>query len=468
MANPPMNSDPGPLLPDEMFRFVLQHVAPSESGARLGELALRQKQRINTPHYIVPSSRGAIPHLSPDNLIRNTRISAVYVPLEDFIEKSATTAPIFSTPIKDGDSRLRQYTGLPDQALSLLGPRRLPSILTPAHNTNSSIAISTSVGFRFLDVKHYDEAVQSLQADISMSLADVITHDVVSAKRMEKSADRTHAWLRDTIEASNQNPKAPLFASIPPLEPEQLSFYLSDIEEDFRPHLSGLAVYNPAIIMGLTDSLRRLPVVCLSDPATPQAVLSAIHTGVDMITVPFVTRASEHGIALCFSFPGSPETPNQPLGIDFWSPDHNTDLSALSPGCSCYACSRHHRAYLAHLLQASEMVAWTLLQIHNFAIIESFFSSIRQSIARGTFEDDIKTFGRAYDSEMPQSTGQGPRIRGYQAKSVGGGEPKRNPRAYGKLDDQVQKLAEAASGIAAPEGDAMDIEEHGLAKRVEE
>ena len=349
-----------------------------------------------------------------------------------------------------------------------MGPRRIPSIPTPAHNTNSSIAISTSVGFRFLEAKHYDEAVESLQADISISLADVITHNAISAKRMEKSADRTHAWLRDTVEAHGQEAKSPLFASIPPLEPEQLSFYLSDIEEDFRSHLSGLAVYNPAVVVGLTDALRQLPAICLNNPATPQAVLSAIHTGVDMITIPFVTHASEHGIALSFSFPGSPEIASkpQPLGIDFWSPDHNTDLSPLSLECTCYACSRHHRAYVAHLLQANEMVGWTLLQIHNFAIIDSFFSSIRQSIARGTFEGDVKTFERAYEPELPQLTGQGPRIRGYQAKSVGGGEPKRNPKAYGKLDDQVQKLAEAESGVATPEGDAMDIEEHGLAKRV--
>lgn len=301
-----------------------------------------------------------------------------------------------------------------------------------------------------------------------MSVADVISNDAASVKRIEKSVDRTHAWLRDTVEARGQEETSPLFASIPPLEPEKLSFYLSDMEDDFRSQVSGLTVYTPATTLALSESLRHLPVICLSNPSTPQAVLSAIHTGIDMITVPFVTRASEHGIALCFSFPGSPESSNQPLGIDFWSSGHEKDLSPLSPGCECYACQRHHRAYLHHLLQANEMVAWTLLQIHNFTIIDSFFDNIRQSIERGTFEDDVKTFERAYESEMPELTGQGPRIRGYQAKSVGGGEPKRNPKAYGKLDDQVQKLAEAESGIATPQGDAMEIEEHGLAKRVDE
>lgn len=83
MATLPVNGASAAQLPDEMFRFILQHAAPSESGARLGELTLRQRHRINTPHYVASTSRGAVPHLSPDNLARHTRISAVYLALED-------------------------------------------------------------------------------------------------------------------------------------------------------------------------------------------------------------------------------------------------------------------------------------------------------------------------------------------------------------------------------------------------
>jgi queuine tRNA-ribosyltransferase subunit QTRTD1 len=49
---------------------------------------------------------------------------------------------------------------------------------------------------------------------------------------------------------------------------------------------------------------------------------------------------------------------------------------------------------------------------------------------------------------MPEKTGEGPRIRGYQVKSVGGGEPKKNLKDYGRLDNAMQKLAEGESGIA--------------------
>ena len=348
-----------------------------------------------------------------------------------------------------GESPLRRYIGLPDRCLSVLGPRRVPSIPCPAHNTNASIAISTSVGFRYLEVRDYSDAIRALRADISTSIADVSSMPNASIKRIEKSADRTHAWLRDFVESKDdEDERPPLWASIPPVKSELVSLYLGDLVHEYRSHISGLCIYSLSTLVGLPDALKNIPVLCLTDPPTPQAILAAVYAGVDMITVPFVTQASEHGIALSFTFPGSIETTNQPLGIDLWSSTHATDLSPLSSACTCYTCSRHHRAYVHHLLQANEMLAWTLLQIHNFCVIDNFFSIIRASIEHSTFDADINAFNRAYDSEMPKQTGQGPRVRGYQMKSVGGGEPKKNLKAYGKLDDRFQKVAEAESGIA--------------------
>jgi queuine tRNA-ribosyltransferase subunit QTRTD1 len=106
-------------------------------------------------------------------------------------------------------------------------------------------------------------------------------------------------------------------------------------------------------------------------------------------------------------------------------------------------------------------------QIHNFAMMDAFFDAVRASIARDTFGEDVKTFNRTYSAAMPEKTGEGPRIRGYQMKSTGGGEPKKNPKAYGRLDDAVQKLAEAESGIATPTGDAVELERHGFAEKTD-
>ena len=70
-------------LPGAMLKFVPQHASTSECAARLGQMTVRGLRPFSTPQYIVPTSRGVIPHLSQDNLQRHTKISAVYVPLED-------------------------------------------------------------------------------------------------------------------------------------------------------------------------------------------------------------------------------------------------------------------------------------------------------------------------------------------------------------------------------------------------
>ena len=51
----------------------------------------------------------------------------------------------------------------------------MPAIPCPAHNTASAIAVSTSVGFRQLEVEDYVRAVGELRPDIAISIADVIT-----------------------------------------------------------------------------------------------------------------------------------------------------------------------------------------------------------------------------------------------------------------------------------------------------
>lgn len=100
-------------------------------------------------------------------------------------------------------------------------------------------------------------------------------------------------------------------------------------------------------------------------------------------------------------------------------------------------------------------------------MIDAFFDAVRASIARDSFEEDVKTFNRTYSATMPEKTGEGPRVRGYQMKSIGGGEPKKNPKAYGRLNDAAQKLAEAESGIATPTGDAVELERHGFAEKTD-
>lgn len=321
------------------------------------------------------------------------------------------------------------------------------------------------MGFQSLRFDDYVKSAGELGADITLSLADIVQTEPISQKRLEKSADRTHAWMRDTLTSREENGiTSPLFASLPSLEPTQQSFYLSDLSDDYRNQYSGLSISSPDTAATLPDSLTTLPRICLSDPQTPHDIIHTIELGNDLLTVPFITDMSENGTALSFTLHPDPTLQDVPTGVDLWSTSHKTDVSPLVKDCTCYTCTKHHKAFVHHLLSAKEMLAWTLLQIHNFHTVNMFFQQIRESIADGTFEERSKNFGRVYDRMPVQSSGQGPRVRGYQMKSVGGGESKKNRKAYGRLDEQALKLQEAESGVATPEKgeDTEELEKHGL------
>ncbi|ERF69776.1 hypothetical protein EPUS_07032 [Endocarpon pusillum Z07020] len=455
-----------------MLSFFVAYAKSSTVGPRVGRLTRVGQKAIKTPHYVATTSRGVVPHISHDTLQKHTAVSSIYLALEDFIEKRITGAPIFKTPAKDGESPLRKYVAAQDDVLSILGPRRVPALPCPAHNNGSAISICTSVGFSQLNVNDYHDALRTLRPDIAITMADVVMHGTASVKRIEKSADRTHAWLRDACEQLSAHEKSSskpaIFAAIPPIANVQQSLYLQDLAEEYRHMLSGLAIYSSTTAVDLPQALFDLPRMSLSEPGSPHSLLKDMALGVDLLCIPFIGFASDHGIALVFEFPGPDLAIDEPrpLGIDLWSIENEASLLPLSPHCECFTCTRHHKAYIHHLLQAKEMLAWTLLQIHNLSTMDRFFDACRKSIANGSFEEDVELFTRRYETDMPAKTGSGPRIRGYQIKSSGGGEARKNEKAWDRFDDMAQQIAEAESGLATAEGDSKQLEDQGIAERV--
>jgi queuine tRNA-ribosyltransferase len=299
--------------------------------------------------------------------------------------------------------------------------------------------------------------------------------------------DRTAAWLRDATTykeaAEEQGQGFALFAPILPVSLEMQGWYLRELVEDFREDIDGLYVHDSYSVVDLPHTLQPLPRLAFVTPAGPSELLHQISLGMDLFITPFIGSATDMGIALTFSFP-APCFKNRGnglrsvIGIDLWDAGHATDISPFVEGCSCYACQKHHRAFLHHLLSAKEMLAWVLLQIHNHHIMEQFFAAVRTSITSGTFEKDREAFNEYYEPELPITAGKGPRhelpalledhmltiyrIRGYQVKSTGRGEPKKNTKAFNKLDDMTEALAEAEA--PSPDVDAEELRNHGMGK----
>lgn len=331
---------------------------------------------------------------------------------------------------------LHAFTALSRSTISLLAPRRTPAVTAPNGNSNTAISVFTSTGFQPLSNKSYTDSIQILRPDIAIALADVPYSTTAGAKRTAKMGDRSGQWLVQLL--SDKAKEQPVFAPLLPIDHQSQWEYINYISDELVDEVSGLAFYDSNLLPDIpeTTNMNSLPRLSLDEPSSPHHVLRQISLGMDIFTIPFINFATDAGIALTFSFPtpvSIPSTTVLPLGIDMWTPTHSTSLLPLSESCKCYACTSHHRAFIQHLLSAKEMLGWVLLQVHNHHILSEFFISVRKSIKEGTFDRDCEEFARAYDSELPEKSGQGPRVRGYQYKSEGAGEKKKNRAAWNNL-----------------------------------
>lgn len=297
----------------------------------------------------------------------------------------------------------------------------------PPANTDNAISVLTSAGYTRLEAREYLDAVfGTLRPDIVVGMADLMPGSTKpGVKRREKMVDRTHAYTRDATrrmaeQEADARPQTKFFAPILPFDNTQQRLYLDDLADELREGIAGLAFYDYSTTVAavessaLPDALRQLPRLSLGEPRSPHEVLRDVRLGVDLLTIPFIGAMTDGGIALTFTFPdGSREQERderkQPLGIDLWSKDYETDTEPLMPACACYSCRMHHRAYIHHLLSAKEMLAWTLLQIHNMHVLDRFFERIRAAIDAGELEAGVERFAQWYEEGLPVPTGKGPR-----------------------------------------------------------
>jgi queuine tRNA-ribosyltransferase len=303
-------------------------------------------------------------------------------------------------------------------------------------------------------------------------------------------AERTEDWLGQFFTAGGADIKdTAIFAPTLPIPYAMQWEYLNRLAEDHLSNISGLAMYSTDIIPDLAShpELTNLPRLSLDPPSTPHAILRQISLGADMFALPFINATSDAGVALTFTFPPADSSSELlPLGEDLSDEKYTTLVQPFSEGCKCYTCTSHHAAYIHHLLSAREMLGWTLLQIHNHFTLSQFFTSVRTSLAQGTFEQDSVAFQTRYEASIPAGTGERPRARGYHFKSEGGQGSegkKRNRKGWEKLGgdeegEEKAKVLEINGDLekirlekdltetpAVPDeidGGAKELAEHGL------
>ncbi len=107
---------------------------------------------------------------------------------------------------------------------------------------------------------------------------------------------------------------------------------------------------------------------------TPPQLLKMVALGVDLFDCVLPTRVARNGLAF---------TPAGPVNLR--NERFRADPAPLVEGLDNYTCRHFSRAYLRHLVLAGEMLAGTLLTIHNLHFFLDLMAQARRHIEAGDF-----------------------------------------------------------------------------------
>ncbi|MCD4738403.1 MAG: tRNA guanosine(34) transglycosylase Tgt [Anaerolineae bacterium] len=225
------------------------------------------------------------------------------------------------------------------------------------------------------------EIEQNLGADIAMVLDECAPP--YERDYCEQAMQRTHAWAVRCQTAHTRADQA-LFGIVqggvfPDLREESARFLTA---LDFPGYaIGGLSVGESkeemhAMLEVVTPVLPAHEPRYLMGVGTPVDLVESVARGIDIFDCVYPTRVARNGTALTRT--GRHNLSNAPYA---------NDPAPLEAGCSCYTCTHFSRAYLRHLVMAKEMLAATLLSIHNLHTMLTLIKDIREAILAGRFAD---------------------------------------------------------------------------------
>ncbi len=252
----------------------------------------------------------------------------------------------------------------------------------------------TEAGVQFKSPR--DGQIINLTPERSMQIQNALGADVIMAfdecppypaerEAVKLATDRTYRWLERCV-AAHQRLDQALFPIV------QGGVYL-DLRQQAAAAIAqldtpgyaigGVSVGEPAeliekIVTATTPLLPDDKPRYLMGVGTHREMVQAIAAGIDLFDCVIPTRLARHGAAL--------------VQGDRWNLKNNRfreDFTPLDETCPCYTCQTFSRAYLSHLLHARELLAFTLISIHNITELVNFTQRIRDAILGDRFTTEF-------------------------------------------------------------------------------
>ena len=236
---------------------------------------------------------------------------------------------------------------------------------------------------------------ENLGADIIMVLDECA--EPYDRAYNEQAMERTHAWAERCL-AAKKRPDQALFGIVqggvfPDLRLQSAEFIAS---LDFP----GIAIGGLSVGETKDELLDMLDVL---DPAlpedrprylmgvgSPEDIVEGVLRGIDIFDCVLPTRMARNHAALTRL--GRINLRNAPFA---------DDPRPIDPDCVCYSCCNFSRAYLRHLAVAKEMLAATLISIHNLHTLISLTHDLRTATIEGKVQSFAKDFLAAFSKHRP-------------------------------------------------------------------
>lgn len=241
--------------------------------------------------------------------------------------------------------------------------------------------------------KHFltpEDAVQiqeQLGSDIAMVL-DVCTPYPISSDRARMYTELTHRWAKRCLSAKTRKDQL-LFGIVQggfELDTRAWSADIISTMEFDGFAIGSLSVGEPLELAGeiLDVVVPRIPkekphyLMGVGDPA---GIIQGISAGIDMFDCVMPTRLGRNATAMTKK--GTFNISRSSVASDF---------SSIEENCSCYACKHYTKAYIRHLFKAHEMLAATLLTIHNLHFLKTVVDDARKAIIEGYFTNYCRSW----------------------------------------------------------------------------
>lgn len=250
--------------------------------------------------------------------------------------------------------------------------------------------------YHFFTPENIVQTQVKFNSDIQMQL-DVCTGFNEERKTAEKALKVTSNWLlRAKKEWENQKENG--YKGI--LFPIVQGHFFEDLRKQSAEFVSSLDMPGIAIgglsvgepheefvhFMNFTcDNLPREKPKYVMGIGTPEYILDAVQSGVDMFDCVLPTRNARNG---------SYFTHKGPLSIkqERWA----EDFSPVDSECNCMVCRTYSKAYLRHLFKSQEILSSILASYHNLYFLNNLVKEIRNAINENRFEEYRKNFLEKY------------------------------------------------------------------------